>query len=92
MSFFHKKKCHKMFGPPLCHLDQVLIFYWPKKNFWASFSRPSFQALGTACSKKDMDVNERLSNITLKVGTACSKKDMDVNERLSNITLKDELK
>ena len=35
-----------------------------------------------------MDVNERLSNITLKVGTACSKKDMDVNERLSNITLK----
>jgi hypothetical protein len=29
MSFFHKKKCHKMFGPPLCHLDQWLIFYWP---------------------------------------------------------------
>jgi hypothetical protein len=41
MSFFHKKKCHKMFGPPLCHLDQWLIFYWPKKNLgW-----PSFQAL-----------------------------------------------
>ena len=32
MSFFHKKKCHKMFGPPLSHLDQWLIFYWPKKK------------------------------------------------------------
>jgi hypothetical protein len=31
MSFF-KKKCHKMIGPPLCHLDQWLIFYWPKKK------------------------------------------------------------
>jgi hypothetical protein len=70
----------------------VTNFLLAQKKFWASFSRPSFQALGTACSKKDMDVNERLSNITLKVGTACSKKDMDVNERLSNITLKDELK
>ena len=34
MSFFHKKKCHKMFGSPLCHLDQwLLIFYWPKIIF-----------------------------------------------------------
>ena len=22
-----------MFGPPLCHLDQWLIFYWPKNIF-----------------------------------------------------------
>ena len=35
MSFFHKKKCHKMFGPPLCHLDQWLIFYWPNFFFQA---------------------------------------------------------
>ena len=36
MSFFHKKKCHKIYGPPLCHLGQWLIFYWPKKKFRAS--------------------------------------------------------
>ena len=33
MSFFHKTKCYKMLGPPLCHLDQWLIFYWPKFFF-----------------------------------------------------------
>jgi hypothetical protein len=31
MSFF-QKKCHKMIGPPFWHLDQWLIFYWPKKK------------------------------------------------------------
>ena len=34
-----------MFGPPLCHLDQWLIFHWPKKNFGPAKSWPSFQAL-----------------------------------------------
>ena len=29
MSFFIKEY-HKLFGPPLCHLGQWLIFYWPK--------------------------------------------------------------
>ena len=33
MSFFFIKKCHKIFGPTLCHLGQRLIFYWPKKKF-----------------------------------------------------------
>ena len=28
-----------MFGPPLCHLDQWLIFYWPK-NFFSG--QPNF--------------------------------------------------
>ena len=31
-----KKKCHKMIVPSLCHLDQWLIFYWPKFFFRAS--------------------------------------------------------
>ena len=31
MSFFHKKKCHKMFGPV------TRIIYWPKKIFSSSF-------------------------------------------------------
>ena len=43
MSFFHKKKCQKMFGPPLCHLDQWLIFYWPKNKIWASQNGPHFR-------------------------------------------------
>ena len=30
MSFFHKKKCHKIYGPPFGPV--TLIFYWPKKN------------------------------------------------------------
>ena len=30
MSFFHKKNVTKCLG---CHLDQWLIFYWPKKFF-----------------------------------------------------------
>jgi hypothetical protein len=46
ISFYHKKKCHKMFGPPLCHLDQWLIFYWPKNFFFRPVKGwPSFQAL-----------------------------------------------
>ena len=31
---FFIKKCHKIYGPPLCHLGQWLIFYWPKKKIW----------------------------------------------------------
>ena len=31
MSFFHKKICHKMFGPPFGPV--TLIFYWPKIFF-----------------------------------------------------------
>jgi hypothetical protein len=31
--FFSLKKCRKIFGPPLCHLGQWLIFYWPQKFF-----------------------------------------------------------
>ena len=43
MSLFHKKKCHKLFGPPLCHLDQWLNFLLaPKKKFRAS-QRPHFR-------------------------------------------------
>ena len=30
--FFFIKKCHNIFGPPLCHLGQWLIFYWPRKK------------------------------------------------------------
>jgi hypothetical protein len=28
MSFFHKKKCHKMFGPPLCHFLLAPNFFF----------------------------------------------------------------
>ena len=30
--FFFIKKCHNIFGPPLCHLGQWLMFYWPRKK------------------------------------------------------------
>jgi hypothetical protein len=35
---FFIKKCHKIYGPPLCHLGQWLIFYWPKFFFQALIS------------------------------------------------------
>ena len=41
---FFKKKCHKMIGPPFCHLDQWLIFI-PASQRLALIS-----GTGTACS------------------------------------------
>ena len=41
--FFFIKKCHKIYGPPLCHLGQWLIFYWPKKEFSGQPKGPHFR-------------------------------------------------
>jgi hypothetical protein len=48
--FFSSKKCHKMFGPPLCHLDQWCNFFTgPNFFFGPSIGWPSFEALYILC-------------------------------------------
>ena len=44
-----------MFGPPLCHLDQWQIFYWPKKNFLGQLKMALIS--GTAFEKFDRNIN-----------------------------------
>jgi hypothetical protein len=44
--YIWEKKCHKMYGPPLCHLGQWLnILLAQKKKFDPAPGWPSFQAL-----------------------------------------------
>ena len=59
MSFFHK-----MFGPPLCHLDQwLLIFYWPKKNILGQPIQALLPSLNS--DRKSSIIQQNMRNINL---------------------------
>ena len=61
---FFVSLCHKMIGPPLCHLDQWLIFYWPKKKISGQpMASPHFRHCNVRYSLKKKLIKHRCCTI-----------------------------
>ena len=63
--FFHKKKCHKMFGTPLCHLEQWLnfllaqIFFLGQPKAGPHFSHCRYYAMTKGQRTNDYNENRK---------------------------------